>query len=256
MDMDTQEEKKEAAKASEKTKRDTPRATSAFGTPVDYFGLDGTPLKLKSSKEGKSAEMKEPPNARGDTIARTVFGEVSKPSCDFEVIASDDLELVLGTVHTVDSVVYILSGATITTKFGEPCAVAVSGESLQAGATVSSTITVGAIALSMLHKAVALGTAFTLGGVGVELHECSAEITSKPSRATVNGETVSHDIAGGKIVIKATICQTESTKPTITAGEGFEITAPLTCDNPDADYPTWTVELTKDLASVEPTPAP
>jgi hypothetical protein len=244
--------KTDTEKTTEQTKRDTPRATTAFHTPIDYFTLGSTPLALKSSKEGKTCENKEAPDERGDVVARTVYGTISKPSCNFEVIAAGDLSLVLGAVTTVDAVVYALTGATITTKFGEPCTVSASGESLQTGATVSSTITVGAAALLTLHKAAVLFTAFTLGGAGCELHECSAEITSKLSRATVSGETVAHDISGGKIVVKATIGQTETTPPTVTAGEGFEITSPLTCDNPDEDYPTWTVELTKDLESDEP----
>lgn len=227
--------------------------SSAFSTPVDYFNLDATPLKLKSSSENKTKQTKEVPSARGDNAAREIYGERSAPTCEFEVIADGNIALVLGAVNTEATVVYMLTGATITTKPNTPPAVSVSGLSLQAGATVSSTITVGNIAITKLHKAQLLGAAFTLGGAGCELNECTLEISSRPSLAEVAGAIVAHDIAADKMLCKASIVQTvAATIPTVTAAEGWEITKPLTCANPDADFPVWTCELAKDLASVEP----
>jgi hypothetical protein len=226
---------------------------TAFGTPIDYYNLDATPLKLKSSNENKTSQTKEATNARGDNIARDVYGERSAPTCDFEVIAAGNISLVLGSVNTENSVVYMLTGGTITTKANTPPAVSVSGTSLQSGATVSSTVTIPDIAITKMHKAQILASAFTLGGTGCELNECTLEISSRPSFAEVNGVIVAHDIAADKMLCKAVIVQTVAgTPPTITASEGWAITKPLTTANPDADYPTWTAELSKDLTSVEP----
>lgn len=225
---------------------------TSFSTPIDYFGKNSSPLKLKSSTENKTTKTKEAQNARGDNIARDVYGARSAPSCEFEVIASGNISLSLGSVNTVDSVVYLLTGGSIVTKFNTPPAVTLAGESLQSGATATSTVATGNIAISALHKAQILGAAFTLTGTGCELNECSMDIVSRPSVATVAGVPVAHDVAADKLLVKATIVQTDSTAPTVTAAEGWEITKELTCANPDEDYKSWTVELSKDLASVEP----
>lgn len=67
------------------------------------------------------------------------------------------------------------------------------------------------------------------------------------SRATKNGETISFDVTDGKLEVQITILQTGNTKPTVTAGTDWTKTAPETCSNPDADYPTWTCTLSRYL---------
>lgn len=59
---------------------------------------------------------------------------------------------------------------------------------------------------------------------------------------------LAHDVSEGKIECAATITQTGSTTPTVTAGTGWKITSPLACDNPDADYPSYSITLTKYLS--------
>jgi len=226
---------------------------TAFGTPIDYYNLDASPLKLQGSTEAKTAQEKTAPNARGDNCSRDVYGEAATPTSNFTIMASGNISLVLGSVNTVDGVVYMLTGATITTKPNTPPAVSASGVSLQAGATVSSTVTVPDIPIVKFHKAQILASAFTLVGTGCELNECTLEISSRPSFAKVNGVIVAHDIAADKMLCKVTIVQTVAgTPPTLTAGSGWDITKPLSTDNPDEDYPTWKAELSKDLTSVEP----
>lgn len=51
----------------------------------------------------------------------------------------------------------------------------------------------------------------------------------------------------GQLTVNLTILQTDSTAPTVTAGQDWVITAPLTCSNPDADYPSWTCTLSRYL---------
>lgn len=68
----------------------------------------------------------------------------------------------------------------------------------------------------------------------------------------MDGEIVAHDIQNGRIEVSVTIVQTGSTAPTLAAGTGWEIVSPLTVDNPDEDYPTWTATLRKNLTSEHP----
>ena len=42
--------------------------------------------------------------------------------------------------------------------------------------------------------------------------------------------------------------QTGSAEPTVEPGDGWYLSSPLACTNPDADYPTWAATLTKYLA--------
>lgn len=225
-----------------------------FSTPVEYFGRGADAvIKLKSSSEGGTSQNKEAVDDRGDVIARDVYGSIIKPTGDYEVKAAGNFIGVLGAVNTVDSVVICVTGANVVLKSGTPPAVKLSGESLQAGATVSSTITLPTIALTTLHKATDPLSGITLSGAGCELNEVEIDATCTLSRSTIAGETISHDIMGGKLTIKYKIAQSGATKPTAPAGTGFTITEPLTVVNADEEYPTWTVAVMQDtLASVEP----
>lgn len=224
-----------------------------FSTPIEYFGRGSDAvIQLKSSEEGKTLSTKEAVDERGDVIARSVYGERATPSGEYEVKASGDLDIVLGAVNTVSSVVYCVTGASITLSAGKPPTVKINGEALQNGATVSSTITIPTIAMTTRHKAADPLSGISLTGSGCEINECTIDATCNFSPATVAGVIISHDVSGGKVVCKYKITQSTATPPTVSAGAGFAITAPLTCSNPDEDYPTWTVEVTDDLASVEP----
>ena len=46
------------------------------------------------------------------------------------------------------------------------------------------------------------------------------------TRATVSGDTVTHDVSGAEIVVSGTVQQTGATAPTIEAAEGWELTTP------------------------------
>ena len=67
----------------------------------------------------------------------------------------------------------------------------------------------------------------------------------------MNGKCVAHDISGGRITVSVTIVQVDELEsdPVVTPGDGWTMSSPLTPSNPDADYPTWTCELSKPLLS-------
>lgn len=227
--------------------------STAFHTPVDYFGKADAVIGLKSSAENKTAQTKEAPGASGDIAAREVFGIRSTPSVDYAVLTAGNLIGILGSVNTKDSVVYCATGMNVVLSAGKAPAVKFTGESLQTGATVSRTITLPTIALDLLYKAADPLAALTLTGAGCALNEVTIDASCTLARETVSGETVSHNVSGGKVVCKFTINQTvAATKPSIAAATGWDITGPLTCSNPDDDFPVWTCELTKSVAGADP----
>ena len=230
-------------------------ANAGFSEPVEYFGQGtSTVIGLKSSTENRDYAVKvTATDARGDIMARDLAGERISPSGVYNVIAGGDLSLVLGSVNTVGTDVVVLLGCDISTSAASAPEVTLSGESIQAGGTASSTVTLPAIALSPRHKAQILAGAFTLTGAGCYLTSCSLSARANITRATKSGDTVTHDVSGTEIVVSGTVQQTGDTKPTIAAASGWELTTPQSKANPDEGYIEWTFEATKAaLASTEP----
>jgi hypothetical protein len=90
-------------------------------------------------------------------------------------------------------------------------------------------------------------SAFEYGGTGCFLTDASYTIQANIGKATVDGEPVASDVTEGMIEASLTFTQTGSAEPTLTAGSEWQVTSPLACTNPDANYPTWTATLTKYL---------
>ena len=229
-------------------------ANAGFSAPVEYFGQgSSTVIGLKSSTEGRDYAVKlTATDERGDIVARDLAGERISPSGVYNVIAGGDLSLVLGSVNTVGTDVVVLLGCDISTSAAAAPEVTLSGESIQTGGTASSTVTLPAITLSPRHKAQILAGAFTLAGAGCNLTSCSLSARANITRATVSGDTVTHDVSGTEIVVSGTVQQTGATAPTIEAGVGWDLTTPESKANPDEGYIEWTFEATKAAASTEP----
>ena len=229
-------------------------ANAGFSAPVEYFG-QGTSkvIGLKSSTENRDYAVKvTATDERGDIVARDLAGERISPSGVYTVEAAGDLEFVLGTVNTVETMAVVLLGCEISTGAATPPEVTLSGESIQSGGTASSTVELPAITLSPRHKAQILAGAFTLTGTGCNLTSCSLSARANLTRATVEGETVTHDVSGCEMVVTGTIIQTGADAPTIEAVAGWTLTTPKSKANPDEGYIEWTFEVTKAAASVEP----
>lgn len=228
----------------------------SFPSKPDYFGLgSNASLSLKNSSLNKSATTAEAHDEIGDTVAMEVFGEQSAPSVTYEVIADITMSAIkLGAVTTVDSKPFVLTSVSWNTAPGAVAELQCSGAQVEAGATTatSTTITLPAFALKKWHDAQILDSAFTLTGTGCYVNGCNYTATADLSTATVDGEIVAHDIQNGRVEVAVSIVQSDSTAPTVTAGTGWEIVSPLTVDNPDADFPTWTATLRKNLTSVHP----
>ena len=229
-------------------------ANAGFSAPVEYFGQGtSTVIGLKSSTENRDYAVKQTAtDERGDIVARDLAGERISPSAVYNVIAAGELSLVLGSVNTVETMAVVLLGCEISTGAATPPEVTLSGESIQSGGAASSTITLPAIALSPRHKAQILAGAFTLTGAGCNLTSCSLSARANITRATVEGETVAHDVSGCEMVVTGTIIQIGAAAPTIEAGDGWTLTTPKSKANPDEGYIEWTFECSKAVASAEP----
>ena len=228
----------------------------AFIAKPDYFGLgSNAALTLKSSTENNGASVAEAQNEVGDVIAQEVFGEQASPSVTYELKADLALSGVkLGSITTIDGKAYALTGFTCNTAPATVPEIQCSGEQVEDGATTanSTTIALPALTLKKWHDAQILGEAFTLGGQGCYLNGCNYSVSADLTKANVDGLCVAHDIQNGRIEVQVTIVQSGNVHPTLTAGQGWVITSPLSTDNPDEDYPTWTATLVKTLTSAHP----
>lgn len=84
-------------------------------------------------------------------------------------------------------------------------------------------------------------------GQGVYLIQSSYTAQAQLTKATKDGTTLAYDVMEGQLTATLTFQQTGQAEPTYTKGSDWIITSPLTKSCPDADYPTWTVTLSKPL---------
>lgn len=224
----------------------------SFKAKTDFFGLAGNGLVITESNENKSASTAEGHNEKGDIVAFEVFGETMSPQCTYVLSANSQLSsMQCGTVINgtgdYSSYKFTLGSLTINTSAGSPPSIQASGEQVPNDSHTDCTYTFPSATLKMCHHAQILWDAFTLGGTGCYLQQANYTAGGTISRATKNGETVSYDVTDGKLEVQLTITQTGDTKPTVTAGTDWTITAPLNCSNPDADYPSWSCTLSRYL---------
>ena len=111
-------------------------------------------------------------------------------------------------------------------------------------------VTLPAITISGLFHAQDFG-AFTLGGTGAHLTSCTLEIAGTIATATKDGEIIAHDLTDVRMTVTANIQVSDSSygDPTVTAASGWKITGPISETNPDADFPSYTCQLTKTIAA-------
>lgn len=234
-------------------------AEKAFIAKLDFAALAtvGNGLILKDHARNASNQIVKAKDQKGDTVAYNNYGARAAPVVNYEMskdmTGDDALEIVLGTVNTVDTAPYMLKQVDVKTGAATPPTVSAVTEKLQASATASSTIDMGTLTLLKLHKAQFIADSFTLGGTGCSLQTNDITYKCNPTFGEVEGAIKSHDVSGGEITQTLTVQQTGATLPTVTAGSGWEITEDLKeTSNPDANYPMWSCTLTKFVASTEP----
>ena len=236
----------------------------SFKSKHDFFNLTtngsggSTGLVITDSNENKSATTVQAQNEKGDYVAWEVFAETLSPDCSYAVKASVTLGgIKCGTVIAgtgdYQGKKFTLGSITINTAAGSAPTVSASGEEIPADTThTDCSYTFPTATLEACHHAQNLWNAFAFTGTGCYLQSANYTAGGTISRATKDGETVAFDVIEGQLTAAITITQTGNTEPTLTAGENWVITAPLTCSNPDANYPTWTATLSRALTHDTP----
>lgn len=225
----------------------------SWNSKTDYCGLavEGK-IIIKSATQNKSGQYLEKLGKSGAICATKPFGEASAPSCDYAIkgaksFAAGDIKL--GAVTTVDGKRYAL--ASVRYESGADVEPTFTGTAQEIEATsdgTQRTFDVPAFAVSPDEAAEIVMSAATVGGTGCELTRCTMEASANVKPHTVNGVIVSSDVTAGHVVVSLEILQSGDTEPTVTAGSGWDISSPLTNTDPDAEFPTWSCELTKPLS--------
>lgn len=226
----------------------------AFQPKIDYFGLtSASQVKITDSNENKSAQVATGVDEKGDVQAVTPYGSQMAPSCSYVIASAYTFPSVkIGdasiTVAGQDDK-FTITNINITTGAGQPPSIEVTGQGVPSAAATHNdcTYTVPSVNLEACHHAQTLFSAFTYSGDGCYLTNANYTVGGDLTTATKDGEIVSFDIANGRIEANVTFVQTGSTPVTASAGTGFYETSPLTKNDPDAAYPTWTATYTKYL---------
>ena len=215
----------------------------------DYCGLaDGTSIKIKGSDEGRSGSYLEKAGEHGDIIATKAYGTANAtPSCDYTIAKEKSLAVTLGSVATVESKKYALQSVSISTGSATEPTMSATAVQVEDGATTGNCFKCPSFTLSPDDVAQFLFNAFTIGGDGCEITQVGAEISCTVGLSQVNGDPVASDPHTAHVQLSVTVIQTGTAEPTITPATGWELSAPLTCSDPDSDLPTWTCSVSKAL---------
>jgi hypothetical protein len=234
---------------------------AAFISKTDYFDLvttSNSKLACISADDGRSAEVAEATGEDGTIVANNVYGVKIAPSNEYQLkdsltIAANTIKL--GSVAEIEnddetSNFVCLATFEIGTSAGSAPTISASGEEVEQDSTGYCTYSLPAFTLSKKHHAQILFGAFTYNKTATNLptgvhlksanYSCSCSIT----KGEKEGVCLTHDVVEAKIECTVEFVQTGSTKPVITNGTGWEITSPLACSNPDADWPSWSATLT------------
>lgn len=88
---------------------------------------------------------------------------------------------------------------------------------------------------------------FTFTSGKCYLTQANYTVGGSLTKATKDGETISYDIADGKIEAQLTFVSVDGSAPSVTPAQDCALTAPLTKSEPDAEYPTYTCTITKNM---------
>ena len=240
------------------------------GLAIDVEGGNGTTanhsLPVKSATEGRTAQYLEKHGRLGDYKATKVFGNRASPSNSYTVAGEVTITgKALGTVNAVDTKKYALESVKWSTGAdSEPTFDATAKQVADDGAT-RNTFAIPDFKILPDHIAqipafkwdssgdyvpafsLPEGTAQAAKNVGVEVTKCDGEISCSVKTNDKNGDAKAHDVTNGHIVVQVTLGQYGEMKPELTAGSGWDISSPLSCEDPDSDMPTWTATLTHPL---------
>ena len=219
----------------------------SWAAKQDYCGLaDGTAIICKSATENRSGSYLEKTGEHGDIVATKLYGTANaSPSNEYAIAKEKTLAVTLGQVQTVDGKQYMLQSVSISTGSATEPTMSATAVQVEDGATTGNCFKCPAFTLSPDDVAQFLFGAFTLGGDGCEITQVGAEISCTVGLSQVNGDPVASDPHTAHVQLSITVIQTGTAEPTITPADGWELSAPLTCSDPDSDLPTWTCSVSK-----------
>ena len=217
----------------------------------DYFGLaDGTMLVCSSSEDGRSNEVASATGQDGTIVAHNVYGEKIAPSNEYVMKAvtfsKNEGELAIGQIHKLEDnqTCICLGSLSIGTSAGSAPTISASGEQVEDNSTGNCLFKIPAISLTKKHHAQILFNAFSFTGTGIHLKSASYDITASITKGQKDGKCLTHDVVEGKIECSVEFLSVGGNKPTLTPGQGWEVTSVPSSSNPDADWPTWRATLT------------
>jgi hypothetical protein len=225
----------------------------SWESKTDYCGLAvANKVVIKSSTMNRSGQYLEKTGASGAIVATKPYGTLDAPSCEYAIKAANSFAagaIKLGAVTTVDNKRYALQ--SVHYECGAAQEPVFSGTAQEIEATTDGTqrtFDVPAFDISPDEIAAIIMSAATLGGAGCELTKATMDASATVNNHTVNGVPVASGVSQGKVTVALEILQTSTTAPTVTAASGWDVSSPLSCNDPDSDLPTWTVTLSKPLA--------
>lgn len=234
----------------------------AFAAKTDYSGLSAitslaNKLVVRDANDNDSNEKYQPQGQDGSFIATEVYGSDSAPSNSFAVkgaISVEDGDIKLNAVTTVDSKKFALESFQISTGAASEPSISATSQEIEADATDAAQCkyAVPAFTLTPKHHAQILFSAFTMTGTGCHLTQCSATVGASINKIKVAGVKVASDINSGIITVTGSILQAGATAPTITPADGWVLTKPPTCTNPETAYKSYSFEVQKTLTKTAP----
>lgn len=225
----------------------------AFITKKDYCGLGRTGVTVASGDaQGATGSVATGIDEDGSIIASTYVDGGASPTNDYDlhgaVAFTGQNVIKLGTVNTVDTGKYMLTGANVVLAAGAAPTLSASSVAVESGASTGGTYDVPAFTIPATHRAAMLFNELTLTGTGCKVINANYNITSD---STVErdelGVPYASGISAGRIEATITIQQTAATEPSVEFADGWTQLAPLTQTNGKGAYPTWTVGVVKYL---------
>lgn len=249
----------------------------SWESKTDYCGLDNSTgdnapstILVKTSTPNNSGQYLEKHSSDGAYIAAgcKAFGERAAPSNTYTIAGTATISspsgeglVCLGKVTPINGKNYALQSISWTT--GADAEPTLSATAAEVAGTTRNQFKVPQF--SILPDHIAQIPSFQFAGeqnatpafslptannanAGCELLECGGEISCSVKTNDKNGAPKAHDVTNAHIVVNITIAQYGSAEPTVTPASGWNVSSPLTCDDPDSDFPTWSMSISRPLA--------
>ena len=236
----------------------------SWETKTDYCELEiEGKLECKSANPNTTGQYLEKHGRLGHYAATKPFGVRSAPANRYTVAAPFTLTgKKLGSVADDGDKSYALAKISFSTGADQEPTFEATAQQVEDDAELGNYFAIPEFSLTPDHVAqipsfkfpAAAGqtaqsvAAFSLTGTGCELTKCDGEISCSVKTNDKNGSPKAHDVTNGHIVLSLTIRQYGDAVPVVTPASGWDVSSPLTCDDPDSDMPTWTMSLTHPLA--------